>query len=272
MIPVERRQKILSMIAERGVISTAELTACLNVSHMTIRRDLQKLEQQNAVILVSGGVQSPTRLLSEPSRQDKTRMASEEKAAIARIAVRHITANSCIYLDAGSTTLELAKQLCQRDPLTLNASTPDSLSDNTLAVDSLTIVTNDFMIANYLMDNSHCTLIHTGGRICRENRSCVGEATAQALNNLHIDQAFISASSWNLRGISTPAEDKVVVKRSIAAASRQRILLCDITKYGQVATWLALPISQFDTIITNNGLPDNACKILAKANITLLLA
>lgn len=59
MIPVERRQIILEMVAEKGIVSIAELTDRMNVSHMTIRRDLQKLEQQGAVVLVSGGVQSP---------------------------------------------------------------------------------------------------------------------------------------------------------------------------------------------------------------------
>lgn len=58
MIPVERRQIILEMVAEKGIVSIAELTDRMNVSHMTIRRDLQKLEQQGAVVLVSG-VQSP---------------------------------------------------------------------------------------------------------------------------------------------------------------------------------------------------------------------
>lgn len=53
MIPVERRQIILEMVAEKGIVSIAELTDRMNVSHMTIRRDLQKLEQQGAVVLVS---------------------------------------------------------------------------------------------------------------------------------------------------------------------------------------------------------------------------
>ena len=73
MIPVERRQIILEMVAEKGIVSIAELTDRMNVSHMTIRRDLQKLEQQGAVVLVSGGVQSPGRVAHEPSHQGKRR-------------------------------------------------------------------------------------------------------------------------------------------------------------------------------------------------------
>ncbi|EFP6947494.1 DeoR/GlpR transcriptional regulator, partial [Shigella flexneri] len=219
LIPVERRQIILEMVAEKGIVSIAELTDRINVSHMTIRRDLQKLEQQGAVVLVSGGVQSPGRVAHEPSHQVKTALAMTQKAAIGKLAASLVLPGSCIYLDAGTTTLAIAQHL--------------------IHMESLTVVTNDFVIANYLLDNSNCTIIHTGGAVCRENRSCVGEAAATMLCSLMIDQAFISASSWSVRGISTPAEDKVTVKRAIASASRQRVLVCDATKYGQVATWLA---------------------------------
>ncbi len=299
MIPVERRQIILEMVAEKGIVSIAELTDRMNVSHMTIRRDLQKLEQQGAVVLVSGGVQSPGRVAHEPSHQVKTALAMTQKAAIGKLAaslvqpggavvlvsggvqspgrVAHepshqvktalamtqkaaigklaaslVQPGSCIYLDAGTTTLAIAQHL--------------------IHMESLTVVTNDFVIANYLLDNSNCTIIHTGGAVCRENRSCVGEAAATMLRSLMIDQAFISASSWSVRGISTPAEDKVTVKRAIASASRQRVLVCDATKYGQVATWLALPLSEFDQIITDDGLPESASRALAKQDLSLLVA
>ena len=252
LIPVERRQIILEMVAEKGIVSIAELTDRMNVSHMTIRRDLQKLEQQGAVVLVSGGVQSPGRVAHEPSHQVKTALAMTQKAAIGKLAASLVQPGSCIYLDAGTTTLAIAQHL--------------------IHMESLTVVTNDFVIANYLLDNSNCTIIHTGGAVCRENRSCVGEAAATMLRSLMIDQAFISASSWSVRGISTPAEDKVTVKRAIASASRQRVLVCDATKYGQVATWLALPLSEFDQIITDDGLPESASRALAKQDLSLLVA
>lgn len=251
MIPVERHQQILALVAERGVISIAELTERLGVSHMTIRRDLQKLEEQGAVISVSGGVQSAERLAIEPSHQDKEGMFSQQKSAIGQLAARQIPATSCVYLDAGTTTLALAKHLSDRN--------------------DLTVVTNDFVIAAYLMESSQCKIIHTGGTVNRENRSCVGEAAAQTLRNLFIDLAFISASSWSLRGLSTPSEDKVMVKKAIVEASRRRVLLSDTSKYGKVATYLALPISVFDTIITDDNLPDNASEAILQANIALMV-
>ncbi|MGL4723414.1 MAG: DNA-binding transcriptional repressor YgbI [Scandinavium sp.] len=252
MIPVERRQTILDMVAEKGVISIAELTGRMQVSHMTIRRDLQKLEEQGAVMLVSGGVQSSSRVAQEPSHQMKTALAAAQKVAIGKLAASQVAAESCIYLDAGTTTLAIARELT--------------------AIEKLTVVTNDFVIADFLLDNSDCTIIHTGGAVCRENRSCVGEAAAAMIRNLMIDQAFISASSWNLNGISTPAENKVAVKRAVTAASRRRVLVCDASKYGKVATWLALPLGEFEQVISDEGLPESAVKALQKLDISLLLA
>lgn len=189
-------------------------------------------------------------MAQEPSHQIKTELGTPQKAAIGKLAASLVQPERCIYLDAGTTTLAIARQL-----VTMN---------------KLTVVTNDFVIADYLMDNSGCTIIHTGGAVCRENRSYVGEAAATLLRGLMIDQAFISASSWSVRGISTPAEDKVAVKRAVA--SRQKILVRDATKYGQVATWLALPLSEFNQIVIDDGLPESAIRALAKVDISLLMA
>ncbi|MBD8214328.1 DNA-binding transcriptional repressor YgbI [Erwinia persicina] len=252
MIPVERHQQILALVQERGVVSIAELTERLAVSHMTIRRDLQKLEEQGAVLMVSGGVRSTERLSSEPTHQDKTSMFSLEKQAIGAAAARHIPRNSCIYLDAGTTTLALARELGTRD--------------------DLLIITNDFVIAHFLIETSQCRMIHTGGTLCRDNRSCVGEAAAQALRGLSVDIAFISASCWGMRGIFTPDEEKIAVKRAVSEVTRKRVLLADSSKYNKIATFLALPLTQFDAVITDPHLPAPARQELARLELDVTLA
>lgn len=251
MIPSERHQQILTLVAERGVISIAELTERLDVSHMTIRRDIQKLEQKGAIVSVSGGIQSLQRLAFEPSHQDKATMFSGQKETIGQLAAQLIPPNASVYLDAGTTTLAIAKNIVHRE--------------------DLLVITNDFVIANYLMEFSQCKLIHTGGVVCRENRSCVGEFTALALKNIFIDLAFISASSWSLRGLTTPSEDKVTVKKAIVESSAKRILVCDSSKYGKIGTFLAIPITVFDSIITDENLPASARDAINESDIHLIM-
>ena len=252
MIPAERRQIILGMIAEKSVVSIAELIDRLNVSHMTIRRDLQKLEQQGAVTLVSGGVQLSGRVAHEPSHQMKTALAMKQKTAIGKLAASLIQPGSCIYLDAGTTTLALARAILDRN--------------------DLQVVTNDFEITQLLIDASQCGVIHTGGTLCRENRSCVGESAARTLRHLAIDTAFISASGWDSRGIFTPDENKVTVKETVSQVSARSILLCDSSKYNQVATFMALPLTRFTTIITDRHLSDAAASHIARHACEVLRA
>lgn len=244
MLPIERQEKILRLVTDKGVVSVAELMAELAVSHMTIRRDIQRLERSHAIVSVSGGIALPerSRLLREPSHLDKTLMFSQQKAAIARLALEQIKPDSTLYLDAGTTTLALARLLLERE--------------------DLLVVTNDFVITNLLAEQGRCQLIHTGGTLCRENRSAVGHFAASMVKNLFIDVAFISASSWNLRGLSTPNENKAAVKAAVAQVSERRILLCDSSKYGRVANYLALPLTKLELIISDSGLSQDAVDAL----------
>ena len=145
-------------------------------------------------------------------------------------------------------------------------------NDASLDRDDLQVVTNDFEITQLLIDASQCGVIHTGGTLCRENRSCVGESAARTLRHLAIDTAFISASGWDSRGIFTPDENKVTVKETVSQVSARGILLCDSSKYNQVATFMALPLTRFTTIITDRHLSDAAASHIARHACEVLRA
>lgn len=246
MIPAERQKIILEKLRQQEVVSINELMEELNVSHMTIRRDIAKLEKQNQVITVAGGVQLldnehagllPNHLYSELSHISKITKHPEIKSKLGEYAARLIMPNATVYLDAGTTILALARQLIGRD--------------------DLTIITNDFTIAQLLMDNGHPDIYFTGGKIDVRNKSCVGSKVAAVLGELNIDIAFISTSSWDLRGISSPSEDKVIVKKAIVESSKSNILLTDASKFNSVAIFQALPLSVFDQIITDKRLAES---------------
>lgn len=235
MIPIERQRLIITLLNQQSVISINELTQQLGVSHMTVRRDIAKLEADGRVMSVSGGVQLAELLHIELPHDDKINQQSEEKIQIGQYAATLIRPHSTIYLDAGTTTLEIAHHLQPNQ--------------------GLTVITNDFAIAAYLVAHSDCLLYHTGGKVDRFNQSCVGDKAVNLLREMNIDQAFVSTSSWNLRGISTPSEDKVLVKKAIIASAQHNYLVSDSSKYGRVATFHALDMDSFDTIITDTDFP-----------------
>ncbi|MGV6987886.1 DeoR family transcriptional regulator [Testudinibacter sp. P80/BLE/0925] len=252
MIPAERQKRILTLLTEHDLISIAELVEIMQVSHMTVRRDIQKLEEQGKVVSVSGGVQLLQRLFIEPTHDDKSLLFQAQKQAIGTQALQFLGGSKTIYLDAGTTTLEIAYQLAQRE--------------------DLLVITNDFVIAHFLIKEGKCDLIHTGGYVCKENYSSVGELSAQFLRNISIDVAFISTSSWNLKGLTTPDEKKLAVKRAIVESSKKNILVTDASKYGKVATFWIYGLDVFDTIITDRTLLESVQKNIQNLNIELVLA
>lgn len=155
------------------------------------------------VASVSGGVRVLEHLSSEPTHQDKSQLSVSQKENIGLFASQMIPENTAIYLDAGTTTLEIAHRLAARE--------------------DLLVITNDFVIANFLITNGKCELIHTGGRVNKSNCSSVGELATQLLKQLSIDIAFISTSSWNLKGLTTPDENKLPVKKRLSKPVRKNI-------------------------------------------------
>ncbi|EGU41911.1 DeoR/GlpR family DNA-binding transcription regulator [Vibrio splendidus] len=250
MIPAERQRTILSLLSHQEVISISELTEHLDVSHMTIRRDIVKLESSGKVISVSGGVQLAQALHSELSHDAKAEQQALEKAQIGKVAASLISPEATIYLDAGTTSLEIAHQLAGRD--------------------DLLIITNDFSIAAYLMNHTRCEIYHTGGKVDRDNQSSVGGKVAEFLNGVNIDVAFISSSSWNLKGLSTPNENKVSVKQAIVRAAQTNYLISDSTKYGRVASFHALDLEELNGIITDSNLSASVIEELKDKGIEII--
>ncbi|EJF89300.1 DeoR/GlpR family DNA-binding transcription regulator [Bartonella tamiae] len=237
MIPAERQAHILERLSERSVLSIAEISAILDVSQMTVRRDIRVLEDQGRAVSVAGGVQLIERIITEPSHLAKRVLAHEQKAAIGRFAAKMVKDGGVIYLDAGTTILEIAHHITD--------------------VKNLTVVTNDFVIAAFLAQESACRIFHTGGEIERENQSCVGAQAVMMIQSFNFDLSFISTSSFGFRGISTPHENKIAVKRAIIESSSRRILVTDSSKYGRIGAFNVIPLDRLSAVITDEGLSQN---------------
>ncbi len=133
------------------------------------------------------------------------------------------------------------------------------------------MVTNDFEITQLLIDASQCGVIHTGGTLCRENRSCVGESAARTLRHGYRYGLYLRQRLGQSRDIH-PDENKVTVKETVSQVSARSILLCDSSKYNQVATFMALPLTRFTTIITDRHLSDAAASHIARHACEVLRA
>ncbi len=238
MLPDERRNFIYSHLFQFASVTIGELAKLLDVSHMTIRRDIQFMEREGEVTVISGGVKLNEALKQELPYVEKALLHHRSKRHIGAVAEILVESGQVIYLDAGTTTYEIARCIAAK-------------------LKKVTIITNDFTISDFLMKMPLVNLFHTGGQVDIRNRSCVGNSAAQFIRGLNIDVAFISTSSWDIEhGLSTPDEGKAQVKQAVLASARRNILVTDSSKYGKYGMFHICPLTQLTDIIYDDQLPD----------------
>jgi DeoR/GlpR family transcriptional regulator of sugar metabolism len=232
-LTIERRKNfIVNKLKEKGEVEVHNLSEKLDVSEMTIRRDLKKLEEEGVLIRNHGGAVYPVVLNEEISYQSKQTKNREEKNRIGREALKYIKDGKVLFIDAGTTCFELAKKL------------------NTFK--NLTVVTNDIRIANELYTKSNIELYCTGGFVQSQVGAMLGEHTKKIIESLNIDIAFVGTSSIdNELFLSTPTREKAVLKQKIIKSGNKSILLSDHSKFGKKSLHKICKIDQFNTFITD---------------------
>lgn len=234
MLTQERYQFILSRLNTQGAVTVSELSAELETSESTIRRDLNALARAGKANKVFGGATSVKRM----SGVDETRVANrehsmrEEKQRIARYAASLIADGDFVYIDSGTTTGFLADYLTN---------------------DRATYVTNGVAIAHKLL---HCglTVYMVGGRIKPVTEAVVGVEGVRSLEEYHFTKAFMGTNGIDLdAGLTTPDIEEARMKERAVRQSYNTFVLADSTKFRRVypVTFARLE----DVIILTDHLP-----------------
>jgi len=253
MIPDQRREMLMLLLRQHQVLSVAQLTTMLGVSHMTVRRDIGALEREGRAFSVPGGVRLASGKRQEPAFEDKSGAERTEKAAIADQAAALLHDDMVVYLDAGTTTGSLIPAIRERR--------------------GLTVITNDFAIVGLLVDAVEVETIHTGGRLEHTNRSAIGPLAAETLSRINTDIAFMSASSWDIkRGVTTPSEGKVAVKQAAVSSASSTVLMATSSKFGTFGTYSVVHLAQLDHVITDDHLPEGAASGIRDLGVDLRIA
>ncbi|MGP3989166.1 DeoR/GlpR family DNA-binding transcription regulator [Streptomyces sp. 3N207] len=238
LIPEQRHQELLRLLRSSGVLSIRDLTTALNVSHMTVRRDIAALEKSGRVVSVQGGVRLADGTGHAPPRERASRAALEmpRKRAIAGTAAGLVEDGMVIFLDAGTTCQSVVPLLA--------------------AHQDLTVVTNDFHAALALCDLPSAHAVHTGGEVDAASGSSSGPLAARTISTLNIDLCFLSAGSWDLtHGVTSHSTEKVLLKQTVMEAASSVALLADSTKWGTVERFRVTALDRLDTVVTDAGLP-----------------
>ena len=253
LIPDQRREELMRLLRRDSVLSVHQLVELLEVSHMTVRRDIAVLEREGRAYSVPGGVRLVTSVPHEPTFASKLESELAEKQAIAAACENLLNDDMLVYLDAGTTTGALVPAI--------------------RALSGMTVITNDFAIVDQLSSAEHVQTIHVGGRLDHANRSSVGWLAAETLRRLNIDVAFISTSSWDIgRGVTTPSELKVEVKVAAVNSAAESALVATSSKFGTFGMYRVLPLRRFDRIVTDSHLPEAAAAGIRDLGVGLTIA
>lgn len=232
MLATERHGRILEHVQKKKTVTVAELSRLLDVSEVTVRKDLIKLEQEGLLSRVHGGASVAHFLPLERSFTEKQGERVEEKARIARQALAHIQPGDTLILGAGTTTMELAKLLGQ--------------------IPDLTIVTNAVNIAMELNSHGAHHVILIGGEMRAKSFALVGPVAEDNLKKLSVSKCFIGADGIHEDdGLSTLSLAEGKANRIMMERSRKVYVLADHTKFGETHFSSFADLSDVDRIVTD---------------------
>lgn len=235
MLSVDRTNSIRQLLIKNNSVSVAELSKMFGVSGETIRRDINKIVNEDPMVLrVHGGA---CRIAPDSDLPYSFRESSkiEEKKRIAAACLEEISNGDYVFLDGSTTTLYLSKLIA-----TSNI--------------SLNVITNSLGIVNELCSNENIKIIGLGGKYTDKSHSFVGNTTLSQLVDLFAEKSFVSCSGIDMRfGITHNNEEEAAIRRSMLLNSKKRYLLIDSNKFGRCKMHRIITADNVDIIFTETS-------------------
>lgn len=247
MLAIDRRKTILEIINKQESVKVVDLSQQFNVTLETIRRDLEKLENEGYIKRSYGGAvlnQSTNEDLSINIREATNK---EGKNLIGKKVADLIQDGDTIMMDSSTTALCVAKYLTNKN---------------------ITIITNALKIPMVLAGHSNIQVISTGGTLKSTSLSFVGHWAESAVEKYYVNKTIISCKAVNLEhGIMEPHQLETEVKKRMIKTSEQVILAVDSSKFDRKSFIKAYNFDEIDTIVTDKDVSDKWTEVLRENNV-----
>jgi len=251
MLTPQRKAYILKLLREQGQVIAKDLSAELELSEDTIRRDLRELAAAGKLQRVHGGA-----LPASPAVGDfavRQQVAPEGKIAVGRAAARLVRAGQVVILDGGTTTEQLAKHL------------PDDLR--------ATIVTHSPTIAVALQAHPSIEVIVIGGRLFKHSVVTVGAAAVEQIARIRADLYFMGVTGIHPQaGLSTGDMEEAHIKRALSAAAAETHVLVTAEKVDAASPYLIAPVSEVDGVVVDRTVPKASLAAYRKLGLSVVRA
>ena len=247
MFAQERHRFIESMVREKGRLKVSELARQLGASGITVRRDLRLLEAAGKLVRAHGGALRPEFLQVEPGFDRKSVDAVETKMALAKVVARELPSRGQVFIDAGTTCLEVARQILDRR--------------------DLTVVTNSIPILQ-LGREARARVTGIGGDVRAVSLALVGGLALDWLRSLRFDVAVVAASGLHAtEGASTTELSEAAVKQLACARAASSVLVSHAAKWNKPAAVAFAGWETFQVFVTDTRLTVPEKAVLRRAGV-----
>lgn len=246
-----RRKHILDTLRRTGAIVAKDLSAELNLSEDTIRRDLRELASEGLLQRVHGGA-----LPSSPAMGNfaaRLNVATDEKKSIGRAAAAMIHPGQVVILDGGTTAVQIARHL----PPDLRA----------------TVVTHSPTIAVELVEHAGVDVILIGGKLFKHSVVAVGAPAIENIGRIRADTYFMGVTGIHAEaGLTTGDFEEAHVKRALSLSAAETIVLASSEKLNAVSPYVIAPITAITGMIVSDQVKSKALAPFSRLGITITKA
>jgi DeoR/GlpR family transcriptional regulator of sugar metabolism len=253
ILRTSRQRRIEQLLEARGACSVEDLARELDVSDMTIRRDLQRLAQAGRLVRTHGGAAPAAQVMFEFQFLRRSKQNQREKEQIGVAAAKLIGPRQSVLLDSGTTTLAIARQLCDHQ--------------------ALTVITTSLPIAAALQHSQGVQTLLLGGFVRRDTPDLGGPMTEANLENLRADLAFVGADGIDLAGnvYNGSIETGRMLSKMIQCAAAAYVV-ADSGKLGRTALMQFATARAFKGLITDANVSTEQLDSLKGAGVCVIVA
>lgn len=248
----ERHQHIIDKLKKEGSVNVVDLCTELDVSSVTIRKDLKLLEDKNMLYRTHGGGTISNPYTADRTVNEKAMIRADEKGSIGEAAARLVEANDCILIASGTTVLSLAKNIHPKG--------------------NITVITAALNVAQELNHNPAIEVILLGGLMRKSSSSVTGLYAERMLDDFSCTKLFLGVDGIDIEfGLTTTNMMEAQLNRKMIAATQKTIVLADSSKFGKRGFGKICGLENIQQIITDSGISAHMLETLKGMGIEVTL-